>query len=132
MGCLPEACCIQTLYFCSSIHYYVQFFFYSFDTDDVTVIVGEYDLRKSKQKKELPVSRIIMHEGFVRKTFTHDIALLQLQTTLTFSNKIQPICFPAPGENLEGKDVTVIGMLFSYTSYSAVNGKLLLAFLFIC
>ena len=82
-----------------------------FGPSDVSVILGEYDLQR-REGPDLAVSHVIVHENFVRKTFTHDIALVRLESRVTFSNRIYPICLPSGNEVLDGKWATVVGEFF--------------------
>ena len=86
----------------------MHFCLHRFGTNDIGVIIGQYDLEKFNGQPS-PISKVVVHENFVRKTFTHDIALLRMQNRMTFTKSIRPICLPPKGDNLEGKSVTVVG-----------------------
>ncbi|XP_039279489.1 LOW QUALITY PROTEIN: uncharacterized protein LOC111052888 [Nilaparvata lugens] len=57
-----------------------------------------------------PVSRIILHPGYVDAGFVNDISLLQLETPVTFTNFVRPICLPQPNTPVrDGTMCTVVG-----------------------
>ncbi|RZF36116.1 hypothetical protein LSTR_LSTR014782, partial [Laodelphax striatellus] len=57
-----------------------------------------------------PVSRIILHPGYVDAGFINDISLLQLETPVKFTNFVRPICLPQPNTPVkDGTMCTVVG-----------------------
>ncbi|XP_064425414.1 suppressor of tumorigenicity 14 protein-like [Latimeria chalumnae] len=56
------------------------------------------------------VKAIITHEGYDEDSYDNDIALLQLERPLTFTNFIQPICLPATSHDFAvGSECWVTG-----------------------
>ena len=64
----------------------------------------------------LRVSQIHVHPDFVREPSIQDIALLQLETCLSFSTDVKPIGLPYPGQEFEGKYCEVAGFGASTSS----------------
>ncbi|XP_029028996.1 transmembrane protease serine 2 isoform X1 [Betta splendens] len=59
--------------------------------------VSLYKMRFSAGKK---VKSIIKHEGFSQINNDNDFALLKLETPLTFTGTVRPVCLPISGVNL--------------------------------
>ncbi|XP_042656434.1 suppressor of tumorigenicity 14 protein isoform X3 [Tyto alba] len=56
------------------------------------------------------IKRIISHPFFNDYTYDYDIAVMELQSPVTFSSVVQPICLPAATHNFPvGKDLWVTG-----------------------
>lgn len=56
------------------------------------------------------MSRIIRHPDYNENTFDNDICLLQLSSTVTFTNFISPVCLAAAGSDFEaGTNVWITG-----------------------
>ena len=47
---------------------------------------------------EVPVAKIIYHNGFSYATFAHDLALIKLSNNINYTDYIRPICLPT-GDN---------------------------------
>lgn len=76
---------------------------------DLTVYLGRDTLRDSNPNMvTLNVSKIILHPGYDR-LFRDDIALLQLSSTVTFTDYIRPACLAASGSRFDGTEGWVTG-----------------------
>ena len=79
-------------------------------TNDLTVRLGEYNFdRQNKKERDFPVSEIIMHERYNRRTQINDIAVLKLNAKVQFNNRIRPICLPPRNLNIDGQIASVTG-----------------------
>ncbi|EPY89735.1 transmembrane protease serine 2 [Camelus ferus] len=47
------------------------------------------------------IAKVISHPNYDSKTKNNDIALMKLQTPLTFNDRVKPVCLPNPGMMLE-------------------------------
>ncbi|KAK7863520.1 hypothetical protein R5R35_004973 [Gryllus longicercus] len=73
-----------------------------------SVVAGEYDARGSPDctrdycslpEQVVPVSHVIVHPGYQRNIFKHDIALLILKSPLNYSLAAQPVCISESLQN---------------------------------
>lgn len=64
---------------------------YSPDKDAYRVVLGDHDMtdQDGHEQRHL-VAKLIVHAGF--RPWQDDIALVKLQTKITFSDKVRPIC----------------------------------------
>jgi len=62
----------------------------------VYVTVGDHDVSTSTETASLNVKvvEIKQHKAYNSKNFDNDISLLRLETPVTFSNNIMPVCLP--------------------------------------
>ncbi|XP_008190743.1 uncharacterized protein LOC103312277 isoform X2 [Tribolium castaneum] len=57
-----------------------------------------------------PITRIIVHPGYVDSGFINDISLLKMEFPVIFSDYVRPICLPPPGQMVpDGRLCTVVG-----------------------
>uniref|UniRef100_A0A2K5EC22 Peptidase S1 domain-containing protein n=1 Tax=Aotus nancymaae TaxID=37293 RepID=A0A2K5EC22_AOTNA len=73
-------------------------------TEEYSVVLGTSKLQPMNFTRALqvPVRDIIMHPKNRGQTFiVGDVALVHLQTPVTFSEYVQPICLPEPNFNLK-------------------------------
>lgn len=82
----------------------------------LSVRLGDHDLFSSDdgtQPMDIAVVSVIRHQQFQRRTFLNDIALLKLESSVEFTNHIQPICLPYDPpvltQDLQGKKGFVAG-----------------------
>lgn len=68
-------------------------------TDDlVTVLLGEHvigDDTDGANPEEFRIVKITKHENFKYGTFENDIAIVEMETEVTFKKGIQPVCLPS-------------------------------------
>ncbi|KAM4771080.1 serine protease 56 [Rhinophrynus dorsalis] len=65
-----------------------------------TVVVGQYDLTKQGDGENIfQVNSIVTHPKFNQKTFNNDLALLELTSSVTKSERARPVCLPAISEH---------------------------------
>lgn len=76
----------------------------------------------SSSSHQFNIFRSNVHERFSSETFENDIALLMLESKITFTTKVQAICLPQAGLKAEGKGV-VVG--FGSTETSTVHSNVL-------
>ncbi|XP_018900398.2 LOW QUALITY PROTEIN: uncharacterized protein [Bemisia tabaci] len=79
---------------------------------NLVAVFGEYDISgelESKRSVSKNVRRVIVHRQYDAATFENDIALLELESPITFDAHIVPICMPRDDEDFTGKIATVTG-----------------------
>lgn len=97
----------------------------------ITVRLGEHDLKSADGEVDVGVSRILVHPAFNSKTFKNDIALIELDRKMAFSESIMPACVPhdipslsnTSASALTGHQAWVIG--YGQTSYNGRTSDLL-------
>ncbi|XP_064110506.1 venom serine protease Bi-VSP-like [Macrobrachium nipponense] len=82
-----------------------------FDWNTIWVRLGEYDFRRTDESPhvERRISSFRLHPNFVARTFDNDIAVLVLESPVTFNDYIRPICLPPANEAFTGATATVAG-----------------------
>lgn len=96
------------------------------DVSKIRLFIGDYNIRSTNDghHEVRGVKRLIKHRFFNLQTFVNDIALLRLDRAVTFTPRIQPICFPPPYRNdLVDKKLIVAG--WGRTSYGGVPSPIL-------
>ncbi|XP_059480356.1 proclotting enzyme-like [Neocloeon triangulifer] len=83
----------------------------SWDVSRLTVRLGEYNIKSNTETKhvEKKVKRLVRHRGFDSRTLYNDIAILTLDSPVTFTSMIRPICLPTGSDAYDGKKATVVG-----------------------
>ncbi|KAL3289479.1 hypothetical protein HHI36_022902 [Cryptolaemus montrouzieri] len=83
----------------------------SWDVARLTVRLGDHNIKTSVEVKhiEKKVKRVVRHKGFDGRTLYNDIALLTLDSPVTFTHQVRPICLPSAGNDFAGTTATVIG-----------------------
>lgn len=64
--------------------------------EHIRVTVGEHDLskRETPLSQEIRVRRLVLYPGYQCQRFTHDIALLELDEAVGWSESVWPACLP--------------------------------------
>nr|XP_023665274.1 transmembrane protease serine 9-like isoform X1 [Paramormyrops kingsleyae] len=85
--------------------------FSSTDTANWNVYLGRQQLYGTNPNQQVKtLSRIIIHPLYSNKTFDNDLALLELSTTVTFTNYVQPVCLAASSSTFyNGTETWVTG-----------------------
>lgn len=67
-----------------------------FNLTDFTIIAGEHNLRTSDGfEQEVAIKRLFKHPRYnVTCKYNYDVALLKLNRTLKFNNRVGPVCLP--------------------------------------
>ncbi|XP_066904660.1 enteropeptidase [Halyomorpha halys] len=75
------------------------------------VHLGDHDLTNDNETEHQlrTVSRVLFHSHFHPFLLANDVALLQLNTPVEFTDTIQPICLPEPENSYTGEKGTVVG-----------------------
>jgi len=62
----------------------------------IRVTVGEHDLssRETPPARVVKVRRLVLYPGYVCERFNHDIALLELDDVVGWSESVWPACLP--------------------------------------
>ena len=65
--------------------------------EDLTVEVGRHtsswmEVERPKLVQLIAINRFVVHEGYDGFTFENDIALLELNESISYSEHVQPIC----------------------------------------
>ena len=97
------------------------------DISELTVRLGEYDTSDDKEippHEDFAARRIIIHKNFKDDPeLVHDIAVIQLDTLVSFKSHIIPVCLPESGVNFQNEEAVVSG--WGYTGNSKpYRGKL--------
>lgn len=68
-------------------------FFFSIDLPSLIVYLGrQTQLTANSNEVSTRVAQVILHPGYDKNTHDNDIALLQLASTVTFTDYILPVC----------------------------------------
>ncbi|CAH1393694.1 unnamed protein product [Nezara viridula] len=83
----------------------------AWDVARLTVRLGDYNIKSNSETKHIEkrVKRVVRHRGFDARTLYNDIAILTLDSPVTFSQNIRAICLPSGGSLYAGQTATVIG-----------------------
>ncbi|XP_049828950.1 proclotting enzyme-like [Schistocerca gregaria] len=83
----------------------------SWDVARVTVRLGDYNIRINTETRhiEKKVKRVVRHRGFDARTLYNDVAILTMDSPVTYSKMIRPVCLPTGSAKYESQEATVIG-----------------------
>ena len=96
-------------------------FLHRFQSSELTVRVGEYNLRvTSSTEQEYSVDGIIIHESFDRRSVRNDIALIRMEKKVIFTPDVKHICLPDPKMELEDQSAFVIGTRSTWSHCQAL------------
>ncbi|XP_069668904.1 trypsin-1 isoform X2 [Periplaneta americana] len=79
--------------------------------EHVRVTVGEHDLakRETPLAQEVRVRRLVLHPDYRCERYDHDIALLELDDAVDWSESVWPACLPKGAESFSGREATAAG-----------------------
>jgi len=80
-----------------------------FDLSSWYAYLGDHNIRILDGETRIRVVDFIQHENYNSQTIDHDIALLRLETPVTFTDKIQPACLPGGRVDEESTKGVVTG-----------------------
>ena len=64
-------------------------------------------------EQSIKVKRLFVHEGFSYRHLRNDIALLQLATPASLSDKVNTVCLPEQGSRVpDGHNCYITGILY--------------------
>lgn len=78
----------------------------------LVAVFGEYDISgelEPKRSVSKNVRRVIVHRQYDAATFENDLALLELESPVSYDTHIVPICMPQDSEDFTGRMATVTG-----------------------
>ncbi|XP_057374920.1 trypsin-1-like [Daphnia carinata] len=83
----------------------------STEMKQLTVDLGMHKLNPSDAQETKSVGQITIHRGWDSNTNRNDIAILTLESPVTYSKDVSPICLPSVGLNDQfvNKDAAIIG-----------------------
>jgi len=79
---------------------------------NLVAVFGEYDISgevESKRSISKNVKRVIVHRQYDAGTFENDIALLELESPVSYDLHIVPICMPDDDDDFTGRMASVTG-----------------------
>ncbi|XP_050527110.1 serine protease filzig-like [Daktulosphaira vitifoliae] len=78
----------------------------------LVAVFGEYDITgevESKRSISKKIKRVIVHRQYDAATFENDIALLELESPVSYDQHIVPICMPDEDDDFTGRMAVVTG-----------------------
>ncbi|XP_073988611.1 trypsin-1-like isoform X2 [Rhodnius prolixus] len=87
---------------------------------ELKVTVGGHDLRESRGRN-IPVANLLVHPDYICSRYVNDIALLELDGTLSWSDSVRPACLPT-GVTETYSDERAIAAGWGWTSEKTGRG----------
>ena len=78
-------------------------------TSRFNLVVGEHDYTKSDGELVVQPASFIIHPHYNSRTTDNDFGLVRLARPVTFSERVQPVCLPAPATNYDQVVAVVSG-----------------------
>ena len=77
--------------------------------DLTSVLLGEHILGKDDDgamPEEFKIANVTKHENYNRRSYNNDIAIIELESEVTFKKGIVPACLPSIASTLDGETVS--------------------------
>ncbi|KAK7863849.1 hypothetical protein R5R35_003333 [Gryllus longicercus] len=83
----------------------------SWDVARLTVHLGDHNIKTNYEVRHIvkKVKRVVRHRGFDSRTLYNDVAVLTLDSPVTFTQQVRPVCLPSGNALYAGQTATVIG-----------------------
>lgn len=84
----------------------------SWDVARLTVRLGDHNIKSNTEVNHIEkrIKRVVRHRGFDSRTLYNDISILTMDSPVSFSKNVRPICLPSSVSRLyNGQTGTVIG-----------------------
>lgn len=83
----------------------------SWDVARLTVRLGDHNIKSDTEVKhvERRIKRVVRHRGFDSRTLYNDVAVLTMDSPVSFTHSVRPICLPSSSKQYSGNQGTVIG-----------------------
>lgn len=84
----------------------------SWDVARLTVRLGDHNIKSDTevQHVERRIKRVVRHRNFDSRTLYSDVAILTMDSPITYTKTVRPICLPPNGaREYHGMMATVIG-----------------------
>lgn len=75
----------------------------------IKVVVGDHDVSTSDGEQSITPSQFINHPNYIANTLDNDFAIIKLESPVSFSDRVSPICLPSTSTNYDNKVATVTG-----------------------
>lgn len=94
---------------------------------NIKVTISQHDLtNKNSDAYQLAVKNIFVHPGYICRKPKDDIAILELNTKLTWSEAVLPACFPFGDQHVEYtnfNDVVATVAGWGWTNENSAKGN---------
>lgn len=80
---------------------------HGFNPAKIGVVLLDHDRSSTTETETITskVERVIKHNGYNPNNYNSDIAVLKLDMTISFSDKLRPVCLPSAKKSFAGYDV---------------------------